>query len=365
MVALTSAGSWVVNRTVASRVHQDIEQDLRRASAVLRGHAGRARRAAAHRRRGDRARPAVLLRAHAAGPRRDARYRNTVAGVARTSTRSPTPTCSRCFDAAGKPVASVGRAHLRRRRRRRPGRPPRARATRGTRVVAAGDRHYQVTATPVVAAGQVAGVLVVGARHRPRAGRPSCATDPQRGDFVPAGRRTGSTLTARPTATPRCARCRPPRPGRPRGASSSRRRRHLPDAAAPAARRARRRRGSRTPSSARSRPRRRSCARCRARWPQLGVLAAAAGAHRGRCSISQRITRRSSASCARPRRWSAATTTTLESAGRRDEIGYLTAALRRHARAAARARAEPRGGGATARASSSTSPRTSCARRSA
>jgi len=194
MVVLTLGALWVVHGTVSRRVHQAVEQDLRRASLVFEDMLGQRaeqlRIASAVIARDPRFFAALTL----PGSHRDRIYRDTVAGVARDFNAITDADVLEVFDAGGKSVASVGPDHL-----------PAGTAVdlvAGARkgamdygVVAAGDRHYQVTATPVVAAGQVAGVLVVGASI----GSPLAAKlrEQTRSDvsFIAGGTLSGTTLT--------------------------------------------------------------------------------------------------------------------------------------------------------------------------
>ncbi len=194
MVVLTLGALWVVHGTVSSRVHQAVEQDLRRAALVFEDMLGeraeQLRIAGAVIARDPRFFAVLTL----PGSHRDAIYRNTVAGVAQDFNAITDADVLEVFDGAGKPVASVGRSHL------RPGAAAdlvaaARKGDTGYAVIAAGDRHYQVTATPVVAAGQVAGVLVVGAGIGPELA--AKLRDLTRSDvsFIAGGALSGSTLT--------------------------------------------------------------------------------------------------------------------------------------------------------------------------
>jgi signal transduction histidine kinase len=163
MVVLTLATIWVVHGTVSRRVHESVDEDLRRAAAVFEDMLGE--RAEQLRVTSD-----VIVRdprffsvLTLPGSHKDRVYRNTVAGVARDFNTITHADLFEVIDLAGGPVASVGRdrapevfrSELVRSAKR-------GKAAHG--VLMAGDRHFQVTATPVIAGGRVAGVLVVGAR---------------------------------------------------------------------------------------------------------------------------------------------------------------------------------------------------------
>lgn len=194
MVVLTLGALWVVHRTVSERVHQAVEQDLRRASLVFEDMLGQRaeqlRIASAVVARDPRFFAVLTL----PGSHRDPVYRNTVVGVAKDFNAITDADVLEVYDARGMSIASVGREHL----RAGAAKELVAAAREGTmsyEVVAAGDRHFQVIATPVVTAGQVAGVLVVGAGI----GAPLAAKlrEQTRSDvsFVAGGALSGTTLT--------------------------------------------------------------------------------------------------------------------------------------------------------------------------
>lgn len=195
MVALALGTLWVVNRTISRQVHENVEEDLRRAAAVFEDML--AERAEQLRIASD-----VIVRdprffavLTLPGSHADAAYRNTVAGVAEDFNAITHADLFEVFDESGRPVASAGRD-----------RAPEAagaaltsamsegRPTRGVLVV--GAQHFQVTATPVVAGRRVVGVLVVGVRI----GQELAVKlrDLTRSDvsFVSAGALSGSTLAA-------------------------------------------------------------------------------------------------------------------------------------------------------------------------
>jgi signal transduction histidine kinase len=193
MVVLALGTLWVVERTVSRQVHDNVEQDLRRAAAVFEDMLGE--RAEQLRIASD-----VIVRdprffsvLTLPGSHRDAVYRNTVAGVAADFNAITHADLFDVFDAHGVLVASAGRD-------RAPGaggevfeRALRERkATQG--VIVVGDRPFQVTITPVIAGGRVVGVLRVGARiGQELAGK---LRDLTRSDvsFVSGGTMSGSTL---------------------------------------------------------------------------------------------------------------------------------------------------------------------------
>lgn len=193
MAVLTLATIWVVHGTVSRRVHDSVDQDLRRAAAVFEDMLGE--RAGQLHITSD-----VIVRdprffsvLTLPGSHKDRVYRNTVAGVARDFNTITHADLFEVIDLAGGPVASVGRDRAPEVFRSDLVRSAaQGKAAHG--VIMAGQRHFQVTATPVIAGGRVAGVLVVGARI----GQDLAARlrDLTRSDvtFVSNGTLSGSTL---------------------------------------------------------------------------------------------------------------------------------------------------------------------------
>lgn len=193
MMVLTLATVWIVHGTVSRRVHVQVEEDLRRAAAVFEDMLGeRAEQLGVT--------SGVIVRdprffsvLTLPGSHTDPVYRNTVAGVARDFNTITHADVFEVIDVDGRVVASAG-AH----------RAPEAARSRLVRaaadghqahgVITAGKRHFQATATPVIAGGRIAGVLVVGAGIGQELAEK--LRDLTRSDvsFVAAGAMSGSTL---------------------------------------------------------------------------------------------------------------------------------------------------------------------------
>ena len=195
LVALALGTIWVVDSNVSRQVHRNLEEDLRRATAVFEDMLGE---------RAEQLRIAsrVIVRdprffavLTLPGPHADEIYRNTVAGVARDFNAIAHADLLEVLDDRGRLVASAGKESA-----------PDAehseivksalRGTASSGVLAAGNQHYQGTATPVIAGGRVVGVLVLGAGI----GQELAAKlrDLTRSDvtFVSGGVLSGSTLSS-------------------------------------------------------------------------------------------------------------------------------------------------------------------------
>src|SRR5687767_6581922 len=163
MAVLPLATIWVVHGTVSRRVHDSVEQDLGRAAAVFEDMLG-------ERSEQLRVTSDVIVRdprffsvLTLPGSHKDPVYRNTVAGVALDFNTITHADLFEVIDLSGGPVASVGRDKAPQVFRSALVRSAsEGKAAHGVLMV--GKRHFQVTATPVIAGGRVAGVLVVGAR---------------------------------------------------------------------------------------------------------------------------------------------------------------------------------------------------------
>ena len=285
---------------------------------------------------GHRARPALLLGADPArlAPR-PAVPRHRRRRGQRLQRDHRTPTCSRCSTRAARrsPRSAATVAPERGRAPCSPASCARARATHG--VIVAGRSHYQVTVTPVLAGGRVVGVLLVGARIGPAAGRAAARPDAQRGD-VPRRRRTDRQhARARGREATRCRRCS--------GAGAARRRRTLlelagarrqpgPDAARPLPGPAPPRPGSATRCSARSTPRRAFLREIQARLLAARACSPFVVALLAGLLIAERITsplQRLVRGAEEMERGNY--DFPIDDQRARDEIGYLARALRRHA----------------------------------
>jgi signal transduction histidine kinase len=193
IVALAMGTLWVVNRTVSRQVHDNVEQDLRRAAVLFEDMlAERAEQLCVTSDvivRDPRFFSALAL----PGSHRDPVFRNTVTGVARDFNAITHADVFAVYDARGRAVASVGRD-------RAEGAAVAAlvrsalegRTARG--VLVSGRGHFQGAATPVIAGRRTVGVLVVGARVGQELAEK--LRDLTRSDvsFVSAGVISGSTL---------------------------------------------------------------------------------------------------------------------------------------------------------------------------
>ena len=198
IVVLALGTLWVVNGTVSRQVHDNVEQDLRRAAAVFEDMLGE--RAEQLRIASD-----VIVRdprffsvLTLPGSHRDPLYRNTVAGVAKDFNAITHADLFEVFDAGGMPVASVGRDRAPGAARKQLAVAVRkGRATHG--VIVAGKQPFQVTVTPVLAGGRVVGVLLVGAHIGQELAEKLRELTRSDVSFVSGGALAGSTV-AQPAA---------------------------------------------------------------------------------------------------------------------------------------------------------------------
>jgi len=195
LVALALGTIWVVDRNVSKQVHRNLEEDLRRATAVFEDMLGE---------RAEQLRIAsrVIVRdprffavLTLPGSHVDEIYRNTVAGVARDFNAIAHADLLEVLDDHGRLVASAGKASTTGAERSALVKSA-LRGTASSGVLSAGRQHYQSTATPVIAGGRVVGVLVLGAGI----GQELAAKlrDLTRSDvtFVSGGVLSGSTLAS-------------------------------------------------------------------------------------------------------------------------------------------------------------------------
>ena len=163
VVTLVAGALWIMNRNVAGQLQSGIRDRLLRASAVLESMLGSESRQLAIQGRVIARDPHFLsvfrLRDLHDNPRAQAR----VAEVARGFHSITGTDVLEVLDAQGRLVVSVGPGTLDARARRKVARPAVGGATH-TSLVPMQNAQYQLSATPVVAEGQVAGVLVLGSR---------------------------------------------------------------------------------------------------------------------------------------------------------------------------------------------------------
>ena len=193
-VALAAGTLWVVNRTVSSHLDDNIRESLRRSSRVFENMVearARSLEVAAQ----------VIVR----DPRffsiltlnvspNDAQYRATVRGVARDFQQITHSDLFEVVDGRGRLIASVGQE-----RSSSKGREKFVRVALGgtpqAGLLVEGDRHHQLTVTPVLAGGRVVGVLLLGANiGSPLASRLRALTHSEV-TFVSGDSISGSTLT--------------------------------------------------------------------------------------------------------------------------------------------------------------------------
>jgi signal transduction histidine kinase len=163
LVSLAFIALWVVNRSISSQVHDGIQRDLERASAVLDNlidARGQALEVAARVIVAD---PKFFSVLTIPGAYNDPQLRATVTGVALDFNRITQADVFEVTNAAGRMLASVGRDAS----------SPIGRAALVSGALAGGPTsgllvepggHYQVTVTPVLAGKRVIGALLLGSR---------------------------------------------------------------------------------------------------------------------------------------------------------------------------------------------------------
>ena len=163
LLTLAFATLWIVNRSITRQVRTGIDEDLRRAGAVLENLLDARAHTLTVACRMTVEDPKFFSALAIPGSYRDPEIRATVAGVARDFNAITEADLFEVTDAGGHLVASVGRDLS----------TPTGRAT-AVRAALAGretsgilvlpDGHYQIAATPVIAGGRLVGTLLLGAR---------------------------------------------------------------------------------------------------------------------------------------------------------------------------------------------------------
>jgi signal transduction histidine kinase len=193
IVALTVAGLAIVNRTIESRTHQNIQEDLRRASAVLEdlieARFSQLTIAGQVIAQDPRFFSVLTLPGGAA----DAEVRATVGGVAASFNTITRTDLFEVLDPSGRLIASAGDASSTAGGRGRLLKGADPSHTLST-VLVDPDAHYQVTLTAVRVGGRTVGWLLLGDRiGRELAGQLRSLTRSEV-TFVSGGASTGSTL---------------------------------------------------------------------------------------------------------------------------------------------------------------------------
>lgn len=183
----------VVDRTVSRQVHDNVQQDLLRATALFEDMLGE---------RAEQMRTTSLVivrdpRFFSAlslpGSHADPVFRNTVEGVARDFNAITHADLFEVLDAKGKHLASAGRDAA----------PAAARArlveqalsrSQSSGVLVIGGREFQATATVVIAGAKVVGVLVLGSRVGQELAEKLRELTRSEVSFLSAGELSGSTL---------------------------------------------------------------------------------------------------------------------------------------------------------------------------
>lgn len=163
LVVMAFAGLWLVHRDVAKQVHQNIEDDLRRASAVFENMLAARSEQLAISGRVIVQDPRFFSVLTLPGSPLDPEVKATVSGVAGSFNAITTSDLFEVLDSNERLLASVGTELT-----NRTGRTPFLREALAGRQVSGilvdPQAHYQVSVTPVVAGGRVVGALLLGER---------------------------------------------------------------------------------------------------------------------------------------------------------------------------------------------------------
>ncbi|HYR69623.1 MAG TPA: HAMP domain-containing sensor histidine kinase [Candidatus Dormibacteraeota bacterium] len=161
LIALGVAAIWIVNRTISTEVHQNIEDELKRASTLFEdllatrsGHLAVNGMVIVQD-------PRFFSVLTLPGSPRDPEFRATVAGVANAFNSITETDLFEVFDSRGRSITKTGHEEWAERALA----PFISSALAGSQragLLAGSEHNYQVAATPVVAGGRVVGVLLLG-----------------------------------------------------------------------------------------------------------------------------------------------------------------------------------------------------------
>lgn len=193
LVTLAFATLWVVNHQITRQVHQNIREDLRRASQVLENLLdvrGQSLAIAGHMTVQD---PKFFSVLTIPGSYRDPQIQATVSGVARDFNAITQADLFEVADAEGHLISSVGRdASVPAGRDELVRQALSGRAVSG--ILTQPQAHYQVSALPVLAGGRIVGALLLGARIGGDLAERLRQLTRSEVTFVSANAATGSTL---------------------------------------------------------------------------------------------------------------------------------------------------------------------------
>ncbi len=196
LVGLAFIALWVVNHSISGQVHDGIERDLERASAVLDDLVDAREHALEVAARVIVADPKFFSVLTIPGTHDDPQLRATVAGVALDFNRITQADLFEVTNAEGRLVASVGRDAS-----TAAGREALVKAALAGRsaagILVESGMHYQTTVTPVIAGKHVVGALVLGSRIGPDLANQLRELTHSEVTFISGSDITGTTLDSR------------------------------------------------------------------------------------------------------------------------------------------------------------------------
>lgn len=193
LIALAVAAIWVVNRTISSEVHRNIEDDLKRASALFEDLLATRSEHLAVSGMVIVQDPRFFSVLTLPGSPQDPELRATVAGVANSFDSITQTDLFEVFDSGGRALTSLGTENWNAASLA----PFVGSALTGTQrvgLLAGAERIYQVAATPVLVGGRVVGVLLLGDLLGRELAEGLKSTTRSEVTFLTRGRITGSTL---------------------------------------------------------------------------------------------------------------------------------------------------------------------------
>ncbi len=193
LVALAIAAIWVVNRTISSEVHRNIEDDLKRASTLFEGILATRSEHLAVSGMVIVQDPRFFSVLTLPGSPADPELRATVAGVANSFDSITQTDLFEVFDGRGNSLTSLASGRWSERSLK----PFVESALSGSQrvgILAGPEHNYQVSATPVLVGRRVVGVLLLGDLIGPELAEGLKNTTRSEVTFLTGGRITGSTL---------------------------------------------------------------------------------------------------------------------------------------------------------------------------
>ncbi len=193
LLVLAAATLWTVNRTISPEVHRNVEDDLKRASALFENMLAKRSEHLAVASMVIAQDPRFFSALTLPGSSVEAEFRETVAGVARAFNSITHTDLFEVFDARGQLIASVG-TETSNGSTRVPFIEAALYGRQRLGLLAGPDRHFQIAATPILAGGRVVGALLLGDRIGRELAQELKQMTRSEVTFLAGGRITVSTL---------------------------------------------------------------------------------------------------------------------------------------------------------------------------